>query len=208
MEKVKKWKDELKKDNMILIARYTANACGVVPIFNEGYQYTVNETVSNGVYTVELYSDIDFTSCSFYKKTNLLTVEYLKVTDKVTTLASDNSGLFDGCTSLTTVNVFDWDTSSVTDMSYMFRDCNKLTSLVLGNGFNMDNVTNIAYIFSGCNNLILLIVPNATVSMKLDDHLPTRTADSPGTLIVTGDKYNLDTNTPASKFWNITDKLR
>ena len=116
--------------------------------------------------------------------------------------------MFRDCNKLTSLDLNNFITNNVTDISCMFRDCNKLTSLVLGNGFNMDNVTNIAYIFSGCNNLILLIVPNATVSMKLDDHLPTRTADSPGTLIVTGDKYNLDTNTPASKYWNIDDKLR
>ena len=150
--KGKKMEGRTKKDNMILIARYTANASGVVPIFNEGYQYTVNETVSNGVYTVELYSDIDFTSCSFYKKTNLLTVEYLKVTDKVTTLASDNSGLFDGCTSLTTVNVFDWDTSSVTNISNMFRDCHSLTSLKVRN-WDTSKVTDISYMFRDCNKL-------------------------------------------------------
>ena len=50
----------------MLIARYTANVEGVVPVFNEGYQYTVNETSSNGIYTVELYSDTDFTSCMFF----------------------------------------------------------------------------------------------------------------------------------------------
>ena len=48
-----------------LIAKYTTNTSGVLPTFNSGYQYTVNETESNGVYTVELFSDDDFTSCSF-----------------------------------------------------------------------------------------------------------------------------------------------
>ena len=47
------------------IARYTANGSGVVPTFNEGYQYTINEIESDGIYTVELHSDTDFTSCSF-----------------------------------------------------------------------------------------------------------------------------------------------
>ena len=45
-----------------LIARYTANKSGVVPTFNDGYQYTKNETVSNDIYTVEISSDTDFTS--------------------------------------------------------------------------------------------------------------------------------------------------
>lgn len=46
----------------MLIAKYTTNASGVVPTFNSGYQYTVNETESNGIYTVEISSDTDFTS--------------------------------------------------------------------------------------------------------------------------------------------------
>ena len=27
----------------MLVAKYTANASGVVPTFNEGYQYTIND---------------------------------------------------------------------------------------------------------------------------------------------------------------------
>lgn len=46
----------------MLIAKYTTNASGVVPTFNSSYQYTVNETESNGIYTVEISSDTDFTS--------------------------------------------------------------------------------------------------------------------------------------------------
>ena len=46
----------------MLIAKYTTNASGVVPTFNSGYQYTANETESNGIYTVEISSDTDFTS--------------------------------------------------------------------------------------------------------------------------------------------------
>ena len=127
-----------------LIAKYTANTSGVLPTFNSGYQYTVNETESNGVYTVEISSDSDFTSCSFYGKTQLLTVDYLKVTDKATTMVH----LFNGCTSLTRVNASNWNTSNVTNMAYMFYGCKSLTSLDVS-GFNTSNVTNMAYMFAG-----------------------------------------------------------
>ena len=64
----------------MLIAKYTCNTSGIVPTFNDGYVYEVNETESNGIYTVEITSENDFTSCSFNGKSQLLTVEYLKVT--------------------------------------------------------------------------------------------------------------------------------
>ena len=54
-----------------LIAKYTTNTSGVLPVFNDGYQYTVNETEANGIYTVEISSDSDFTSCTFSGKTQL-----------------------------------------------------------------------------------------------------------------------------------------
>ena len=150
----------------MLIAKYTCNASGVVPTFNSGYVYEVNETENNGVYTVEITSEDDFSSCSFNGKSQLLTVEYLKVTSKVTTM----NGMFGDCSNLTTLDVSNWNTSNVTTMANMFRDCYKLTNLDLSkwntsktidmyamfdncrvltnldlSNFNTDNVTNIAY---------------------------------------------------------------
>lgn len=137
----------------MLIAKYTAKKSRVVPTFDKDYQYTVNETVSNGIYTVEIYSDSDFTSCSFDGKIYLLTVEYLKVTDNVTTLANNDTGMFDGCRSLTMVNTSNWDTSNITDMRYVFYGCSKLTQLDLSN-FDTSKVTEINSMFSGCSSLV------------------------------------------------------
>ena len=103
----------------MLIAKYTASVSGVLPTFNNGYQYTINEANSNGKYIVELYSDTDFTSCSFNGKTNLLTVEYLKVTSNVTTLRY----MFNNCSKLTSVNLSDWNTSNVSFLYGMFNRC-------------------------------------------------------------------------------------
>ena len=136
-----------------LIAKYTANTSGVLPTFNSGYQYTVNETESNGVYTVEISSDSDFTSCTFSGKTQLLTVDYLKVTNKVTTMAN----LFSGCTSLTRANTNNFDTSNVTSMYIMFQNCNNLTSLDVSK-WDTKNVTNMFGMFQNCSNLIQLDV--------------------------------------------------
>ena len=142
-----------------LIAKYTTNTSGVLPTFNSGYQYTVNETELNGVYTVELFSDSDFTSCSFKGKTQLLTVDYLKVTDKVTNMQY----MFNDCNKLTSLDVSNFNTSNVTNMQYMFEDCNKLTSLDLSN-FNTSNVTDMQYMFEDCHNIISLNLSNFDTS--------------------------------------------
>ena len=169
-----------------LIAKYTTNTSGVLPIFNSGYQYTINETESNGVYTVEISSDSDFTSCNFNGKTELLTVDYLKVTDKVTTMAN----LFNGCKSLTRANTNNFDTSNVTNMNSMFNgcsnlatiegisdwntskalymynmfvSCSSLTQLDLSN-WNTIKVINMSYMFSDCSQLTNLDVSNFDTS--------------------------------------------
>ena len=137
----------------MLIAKYTANKRGVVPIFDEGYQYTVNETVSNGIYTVEINSDTDFTICSFSGKTNLLTVEYLKVTSQ----ATDMHDMFNSCSQLTQLDVGNWDTSNVETMIYMFQNCSQLTQLDVSK-WNTGNVTNMSYMFENCSQLTQLDV--------------------------------------------------
>ena len=165
----------------MLVARYTANASGVVPTFNDGYQYTVNETVSNGIYTVEINSDSDFTSCSFNGKSQLLTVEYLKVTSNIVNMTNmfrdcsqltqldvsnwDTSNVqymintFRSCSSLTQLDVSNWDTSNVTNMSSMFQDCSSLTQLDVSN-WDMSNVTSIGSMFYNCSKLTTLDVNN------------------------------------------------
>ena len=138
-----------------LIAKYTTNASGVLPTFNCGYQYTVIETDSNGVYTVELFSDDDFTSCSFDGKSELLTVEFLNVTNNVTTMTY----MFRNCSSLTQLDVSKWDTSKLTNMNNMFNGCKSLTQLDVSN-WNTENVTNMSYMFNNCSSLTQLDVSN------------------------------------------------
>lgn len=138
-----------------LIAKYTTNTSGVLPTFNSGYQYTINETESNGIYTVELFSDDDFTSCRFNGKSELLTVEYLKVTSNV----KDMSSMFNTCTQLTHLDVSNWDTSKVANMYNMFYSCSKLTQLDVSN-FNTSKVQYMHYMFTSCSSLTQLDVSN------------------------------------------------
>jgi len=60
--------------------------------------------------------------------------------------------MFRNCNTLTYLNLSNFNTQNVTDMSDMFHCCYSLTSLNLSN-FNTQNVTNISGMFSYCNSL-------------------------------------------------------
>lgn len=67
--------------------------------------------------------------------------------------------MFSSCKSLTSLDVSNFDTSKVTDMSYMFNSCNSLKTLHLGENF--DKLTG-AYMFTTCTNLTAIITTNTT----------------------------------------------
>ena len=76
-------------------------------------------------------------------------------TDNVT----DMSYMFDGCSNLTSLDVSGFKTDNVTRISGMFSGCSKLTSLDVS-GFNTDNVTDMSAMFYGCRTLKSLDVTN------------------------------------------------
>ena len=76
----------------------------------------------------------------------------LDVSNWDTSNVTDMSLMFDSCHSLTSLDVSNWDTSNVTDMSLMFENCDKLTSLDVSN-WDTSNVTNMSYMFCYCKSL-------------------------------------------------------
>ena len=70
-------------------------------------------------------------------------------------------GMFDGCSSLTSLDIGGWNTSNVTNMcgsnsySGMFRNCSSLTSIDIGS-WDTSNVTNMGSMFYGCSKLTSL----------------------------------------------------
>ena len=58
--------------------------------------------------------------------------------------------MFYNCSSLISLDLCNFNTNNVTDMSYMFYECSSLTSLNLSN-FNTNNVNNMEYMFLGVN---------------------------------------------------------
>ena len=93
-----------------------------------------------------------FFNCKYL--TTIEGIEYLN-TENVT----DMSGMFWGCSILTTLDVSHFDTQNVTDMSYMFSSCSALTTLDVSK-FDTKNVTSMSYMFSNCFALTTLNVSN------------------------------------------------
>lgn len=76
-------------------------------------------------------------------------------TAKVTNM----SYMFSSCLRLTSLDITNFNTANVTDMSYMFNSCTKLTSLDVTN-FNTAKVKNMIRMFSNCQALTSLNVTN------------------------------------------------
>ena len=60
--------------------------------------------------------------------------------------------MFYDCSSLININLSNFNTQNVTDMSGMFYNCSSLTNINLSN-FNTQNVTNMSYMFRNCSSL-------------------------------------------------------
>ena len=61
-----------------------------------------------------------------------------------------------GCSSLTSIDLSDFDTSNVTNMSGMFAGNTECTSIVGISEFDTHNVTNMRNMFDGCSSLLTL----------------------------------------------------
>jgi surface protein len=67
--------------------------------------------------------------------------------------------MFQGCSSLVSLDTSNWDTSSVTNLSAMFSGCSSLVSLDTSN-WNTSLVTNLSAVFSSCSSLVSLDASN------------------------------------------------
>ena len=80
-----------------------------------------------------------------------------------TSAVTNMSYMFDNCSNLTTLDLSNFNTSSVTDMGGMFNNCSGLKSLDLSN-FNTSSVTSMGFMFYNCQRLKSLDVTNFNTS--------------------------------------------
>lgn len=73
-----------------------------------------------------------------------------------TSNVTDMSYIFNRCSSLTTLDVSGWNTSKVTNMNSMFNYCSSLTTLDVS-GFDTSKVTDMSYIFNSSSSLTSII---------------------------------------------------
>ena len=70
---------------------------------------------------------------------------------------SNMHGMFSGCSSLSSLEgISKWKTDNVTDMSYMFHECSSLESLAGISNWQTGNVSNMSYMFYECTTLTSL----------------------------------------------------
>jgi surface protein len=99
--------------------------------------------------------------------------------------------MFDGCSGLTSLNLSNFDTANVIDMSSMFSNCSSLTSLDLSN-FDTANVTNMSYMFSSMagNNNKTIDISNFNMSSVTDSSYMFSSSLKHDSSFVTTTSYN------------------
>ena len=140
--------------------------------------------------------------CMFFSCTNLTSID---VSSFNTSNVTDMNCMFYRCRSLTSLDLSNFDTSKVRDIGWMFYDCEKLITLNLNN-CDLNRTSDHEGVFNNCYELAVVSMDNSDVDSINDiiSLLPTRTADSPGTL-KTGaiPASDCDITTANSKYWNI-----
>ena len=76
--------------------------------------------------------------------------------------------MFGGCSSLSSLNLSNFNTNNVKDMSGMFGECSSLTSLNLSN-FNTNNVTKMEGMFDGINKSCCLICNDDKIRNQINN---------------------------------------
>lgn len=94
-------------------------------------------------------------TCLFLDYINLRQIEFNDAFD--TANVTSMSSMFDGCSSLSKLDVSNFDTANVTDMYAMFDNCNSLATLDVS-GFDTTNVMDMGGMFGNCNSLTELDV--------------------------------------------------
>ena len=119
--------------------------------------------------TEKVYLNTD-SSKMFYSEhneQNIKNILEMDLSNFDTSKVTDMSGMFYGMSSLTTLDLSNFDTSKVTDMQYMFYDMSSLTMLNLSS-FDTSKVTEMQYMFYDMSSLTTLDLSNFDTSKVTD----------------------------------------
>ncbi|MDE5571902.1 MAG: DUF285 domain-containing protein, partial [Prevotella sp.] len=100
-------------------------------------------------------STLTSTAFWFWGCSNLTTISGIENLN--TSTVTDMKYMFVNCSSLIRLDLSTLNTKNVTNISQLFPGCSSLTSLDLS-GFNTSNVTDMSYMFHGCSSLVTVYV--------------------------------------------------
>ena len=111
------------------------------------------------------YTSLTKTADWFFECRNLTSV--IGISNLNTSNVTNMVQMFRDCQSLTSLDLSNFNTSNVTDMGLMFAGCSSLTNLDLSS-FNTENVTNMSFMFEGCSSLVNLDLSSFNTSNVTD----------------------------------------
>ena len=101
----------------------------------------------------------------------LFELEYLDLSNFKTSNVTDMSYMFNECHKLKEIKgINTLKTIKVTNMKGMFQSCSELERLDLSN-FNTSNVTAMSYMFKDCNKILYLNLSNFSTNCKKEEML-------------------------------------
>ena len=123
---------------------------------------------STNMFYLDSWSNAAPTSITFNNKENIKTITKLKGLD--TSNVTNMNSMFNGCSSLTTLDLSSLNTSKVTTMQEMFSGCTSLTSLNLSD-LNMKKLQYVAHMFYDCSSLTDVFISQEVTLNRLTNNL-------------------------------------
>ena len=94
---------------------------------------------------------------------------FLNLSNFNTENVTNMSNMFARCKSLLNLTVTNFNTENVNDMNYMFNECSSLTNLDL-TSFHTQNVKEMKFIFGDCKSLAHLNLSNFEINCSLESY--------------------------------------
>ena len=126
----------------------------------ENGTYTKEDGYSTVVVDVKAPTEIDLKTGIKFSNSTFSAMPFTLICDSGVT---DMSSMFSNCNKLTSLDLSSFNTINVNNMNNMFTNCYDLTTLNLSS-FNTSKVTNMSYMFGYCKSLITLDVSNFNTS--------------------------------------------
>lgn len=125
-------------------ARYLNEECTIWEVYDED---TKTVKISTSALMIKKHDYVEVGFSGYKKVKSIKGLEHLDMSD-VTNMGS----MFEGCESLTRLDLSSFNTAKAINMSCMFHQCYHLEYLKLGEGFVFDNVSDKTCMFMECGN--------------------------------------------------------